>query len=501
MKICKQCNAAQADDARFCSLCGAPMTEEEAVAVPEETAAEEVAEAPAKKKPWGWIAALAVAVIVVVALILVKGNAGKTEAPEVEEPNVSTETAAPAETVPMDAALHTNAYGLDSYSVHFTADEAGNALYAYMNEQGELVYVDAASVEKALDQVVAKVGDLTLTNRDLQYFFEQQYYYFYNTYSAYIPYIMDTTIGLDEQIDASSGDTWQKYFIDASLNTYHQMAALYQASVDAGYSLNADQQAQLDSALDITALAANYGYDDAELFMKDYFGPFADVASYQNFLRLTTISSVYVNVVAETLNPTDAEIEAYYDENAASLQQGYGLKKLDKNVVNARHILIKPEVSEDGTVTEEAWAAAEAEINRIHEEWKAGEATEESFAELANTYSHDAGSNTIGGQYVNIYPGQMVPPFDEWCFEDGRQVGDTGIVRAEAANYCGYHLIYFAGEGDYIHWRVETEKIYRPIKVVELLMEDYTMDVDTSNLMIMEVTAPTVPVEETETAE
>ena len=31
MKICKQCNAAQADEARFCNLCGAEMTGDEEV--------------------------------------------------------------------------------------------------------------------------------------------------------------------------------------------------------------------------------------------------------------------------------------------------------------------------------------------------------------------------------------------------------------------------------------------------------------------------------------
>jgi parvulin-like peptidyl-prolyl isomerase len=38
----------------------------------------------------------------------------------------------------------------------------------------------------------------------------------------------------------------------------------------------------------------------------------------------------------------------------------------------------------------------------------------------------------------------MVEEFEDWCFADGRQVGDTGIVKTTY----GYHLIYFSSIGD-----------------------------------------------------
>jgi parvulin-like peptidyl-prolyl isomerase len=63
------------------------------------------------------------------------------------------------------------------------------------------------------------------------------------------------------------------------------------------------------------------------------------------------------------------------------------------NVVNVRHILVKPvDEDADGTISDEEKAAAEEKINEIYEEWKAGEATEESFAALANEKSEDPGS-------------------------------------------------------------------------------------------------------------
>ena len=123
------------------------------------------------------------------------------------------------------------------------------------------------------------------------------------------------------------------------------------------------------------------------------------------------------------------------------------------NTIDVRHILIQPEA---GTLTsedegyeaeqEELKAAAKARAEEIYAQWKAGEATEESFAELANTESSDTGSNTNGGLYTQVAQGEMVPVFNDWCFDDSRKAGDSGIVYAESTNYSGYHIMYFVGD-------------------------------------------------------
>ena len=67
----------------------------------------------------------------------------------------------------------------------------------------------------------------------------------------------------------------------------------------------------------------------------------------------------------------------------------------DYNAVNFRHILIKAtDEDEDGEYSAEELTAAEDKINEIYDEWVNGDATEDSFAELANANSEDSGSNT-----------------------------------------------------------------------------------------------------------
>lgn len=115
------------------------------------------------------------------------------------------------------------------------------------------------------------------------------------------------------------------------------------------------------------------------------------------------------------------------------------------NEVDVRHILIFPKGATASNVTtqewsDEAWTWAQTEAQRILDEWKAGEMTEDSFGALANEHSDDNGGNvTNGGLYEDVYLGQMVKNFEDWCFEEGRQTGDTGIVKTEY----GYHVMYF----------------------------------------------------------
>lgn len=114
-----------------------------------------------------------------------------------------------------------------------------------------------------------------------------------------------------------------------------------------------------------------------------------------------------------------------------------------------RHILIKAadEDGDDVTSAEEIQAAVDR-AEEIYDEWKSGDATEDSFAELANEYSDDTGSNTTGGLYEDVYKNQMVAPVNDWLFA-ATEPGETGVVEYnEGGSYAGGHVLYYVGEGD-----------------------------------------------------
>ena len=119
-------------------------------------------------------------------------------------------------------------------------------------------------------------------------------------------------------------------------------------------------------------------------------------------------------------------------------------------LINVRHILVAPEggtydsSTGNTTYTAEEIAAARVEAEALLKQWQDGKATEDTFASLATELTDDPGSQETGGLYENVYPGQMVTTFNDWCFDSARQVGDTGIVETDY----GCHVMYFSGYSD-----------------------------------------------------
>ena len=143
----------------------------------------------------------------------------------------------------------------------------------------------------------------------------------------------------------------------------------------------------------------------------------------------------------------------YTNEDGTKSVSGYYVvlfEGMDENLtelVNVRHILVSfeggttDETTGVVTYSDEAKAAAKAKAEEILAAYEAGEKTEDAFAALATEKTTDPGSQENGGLYENVYPGQMVVNFNDWCFDAARKTGDTGLVETEY----GYHVMYFVG--------------------------------------------------------
>ena len=120
----------------------------------------------------------------------------------------------------------------------------------------------------------------------------------------------------------------------------------------------------------------------------------------------------------------------------------------DENpTIDIRHILVplgsgSIAEGEEGYEDQQAQlkADAHAKAEELLAQWQSGEATEDSFAALALKESAD-GSKYDGGLYTEVYQGQMVTEFNDWCFDTARQSGDTGVVDTQY----GSHVMYFSG--------------------------------------------------------
>jgi len=291
---------------------------------------------------------------------------------------------------------------------------------------------------------------------------------YYSTYAESLTYEeAELRAAEAENYNAYSSYSYNSYYLaasrfltggttDAEGNTTYsdeETAASVAAAEAAAKALTGEEitdAAALDAA--IAALEINKDTEAASTDNEDVL--YSSISSiYRDWLA---DSSRKAGDIACFENASDETVYGYY---VVMFQGSNDNTMLLKNV---RHILVTPthnheegETHAEGeTHSAEELAEAKAAAEEILAQWKSGDATEDSFAALANEKSAD-GNGTTGGLYENVFPGQMVEAFNDWCFDSARKAGDTGIVETEY----GYHVMYFVGDSEdtYRDYQIENE--------------------------------------------
>jgi len=136
--------------------------------------------------------------------------------------------------------------------------------------------------------------------------------------------------------------------------------------------------------------------------------------------------------------------------------------------VDVRHILVQFDSSSSSsnssssTLTEAEKASYYAKAEEIYNSFLENP-TEDNFAALANEKSDDTGSNTNGGLYENVAPGDMVEGFDDWIFDPARKPGDTAIVETKY----GYHIMYYVNNDNEEVWKLNCRSAITTNKFTE----------------------------------
>ena len=425
MKKCKFCNAELPDGSTVCPSCGK----------------DNAAESGSKAAKPGSAALIIVGVLALVILAIgafftakegttyaaedgvVAASEEATEATAEEATEEATEAPTEAPTVPADG----NPDDVTCKGSYTAEDEA---------------------VVSAREKVVATAGEYELTLGQLQVYYWMEFRNFMSQYGTYASYFgLDLSQPLDTQMCSGLEEarTWQQFFLEGALNSWNNYRAMAAEADANGFELTEQQRAAIDNAAaELEEAATANGFESGIAMLHSSLGAGAELEDYVYFMELYYKANGYYAQIAQGFEPTDEQLDDYFEEHA----EGYAASGITKDtkLVNVRHILVYPEGA-DGTnlatqeFSEEAWAASEKKAQEILDQFLAGDKTEESFAALANEYSEDPGSNTNGGLYENVSEGEMVAAFNDWCFDAARQVGDTGIVKT---NY-GYHVMYFSG--------------------------------------------------------
>jgi hypothetical protein len=303
--------------------------------------------------------------------------------------------------------------------------------------------------------------------------------------------MLNTAQGLDTQLSVSDpGLTWQQYFLRSALQNWHIMQSMALEAEANGFDLDENAKKTLEAIpAQLEETVKYYELESVEELLALNMGAGVALDDFINHQKTYFQGMPYYNDFASKLSFTQEEVEAFFQEHEAEYVQ-QGLSKEDK-MVDVRHCLIMPEGASTETIRyetfpEEAWTAAEKKAEELLAEWKKGDKTEESFAEMANEHTADGNDSNAdgvkdGGLYTGVTKGQMVPEFENWCFDASRKTGDVGIVKTEF----GYHIMYYVG-GELI-WPYYVEQDMFAIKGNDFIMaalEKHPMEVDYSAIQM-----------------
>lgn len=247
----------------------------------------------------------------------------------------------------------------------------------------------------------------------------------------------DEEMQAEDDAHAGAFDSYGYHYYYIPVSEFEGSDAIAQAEAAAASLTGENIASAEDFDAAIAALSINEGKDVASTYST------ANHLSSAN----TFLQDWLANEESKDGSTTYVPVNAGDDAATTGFYAAYldGVSNNRFPLVNARHILIPIEggTNENGVTdySDDEKAAAMDKAESILAQWKNGDATESSFAKLAEENSADTASLENGGLYENIYPGQMVAPFSDWCFDSNRRVGETGIVESSY----GYHIIYLSG--------------------------------------------------------
>lgn len=276
--------------------------------------------------------------------------------------------------------------------------------------------------------------------------------------SAYLQNYQDGLSYTEDELEAAYAEDTTLYdVVDCAYIRVNSAAA---STDEEGNEIEVTEEMEAEALADAEAAAdAIYAAYQAGTPLEDAAEGYDDIAYYNANSAYTYNTSVLGEWLYDDARQAgDSAVLEDEGNDAIYVAVFNDRGRYDYNTVDVRHILIQPEATELSEDDEGYEAdveakddAAEAKAQEILAEWENGEATEDSFAALANEYSQDPGSNTTGGLYEQVYQGQMVTEFNDWCFDEGRQPGDTGIIHNDST---GYHVMYFVGL-DQPYWEIQ----------------------------------------------
>ena len=311
-----------------------------------------------------------------------------------------------------------------------------------------------------------EVGDMSFTAAEYSFFYNNFYYDYYTNVQTNNPsyasiLLPDSSKPLGSQ-QYSEDMTWADFFEQYTTEAMQKYVALYTRAQEEGFTLTEEQQLAYEEELNSLNDSAAYYGQTLDEFLDSYYGKGVTYDTVAKCLEIITIADHYEDAYTDSLEYTQEEIDAQYQEN----KDYYDLYEY-------RYFLVRAEeVDEDQYGTDEEREAAEQaaldEARAKAEEILAGVETEEDFIEAAREY--DPETYADDDATLRAYNGDSLGDiYGTWMREAGRQYGDTYTADITTGTY----VVFFIERTDNHYQTVNARRIViTPATVDESEYED-----------------------------
>ena len=285
------------------------------------------------------------------------------------------------------------------------------------------------------------VGSKDYSTSEVSYRYANQYFNFASQYGNYASLFgLDTSggiRGLDKQeCSMTDGGTWKDYFLDAAKEEMVHATVLNKFAADNGITLDAADQAQIDSAFDgLEEQARSYGYASGDKMLAANYGTGVNQKLVRAAYEESLLASKAAQALTDSFTYTDEQIEEQY----RSYEGARDYFDYAYCYVSAERVeTTDADGNTSSNVTDETVAAAAEKASAIADTYKKA-AGDSPAVRLVNAAAAEGES---GSQQTHVQ-GSSVPAAD-WMLDASRKSGDV-TVSPDAS---GCYVVVFLSRDD-----------------------------------------------------
>lgn len=290
----------------------------------------------------------------------------------------------------------------------------------------------------AVNETYVEIGGDNVTKVEFDYNYNLAVNNYISQYGSMLSYFgLDTSADFSTQMYTETL-TWKDFFDQMTVDNIIRSKALVQEAEANGFTYDTTEDyAEYEESVKTAAGEQGVSVSD---FLRAGYGSYATMNRLAPYVKEAMIANAYYDEIADSREPADEEVQAYYDENTNNYDS-----------VDYRMITVNAELPTEPTELADPVEETEASTAENSENTEAAEeaAYEPSEAEIAKAMEDalvlaEEAESTVaeaGELQENVKMSSISSSMGEWLFDSSRKAGDTTIITNDTAH--AYYVLAF----------------------------------------------------------